>query len=132
MKKENKKPVFSEKSMTLEDILRGMYSRSAGKIVDVITVKQLAYGDSFGQAHQIMNILYPGGVNTGQMHDALTIIRIIDKFFRIANQKDAFGESPWKDIAGYALLKFCREDHKSILDPQHCPECGLPQEKDDA
>ena len=28
-----------------------------------------------------------------------------------ANRKDAFGENPWKDIAGYAILG-CREDKK--------------------
>ena len=34
----------------------------------------------------------------------LTIVRIVDKLFRITNQKDAFGESPYRDIAGYGLL----------------------------
>ena len=29
---------------------------------------------------------------------------MIDKLFRIATRKDAFGESPYRDIAGYALL----------------------------
>ena len=33
------------------------------------------------------------------------MIRIIDKFFRIATEKNAFGETPWKDAAGYCLLK---------------------------
>jgi hypothetical protein len=29
---------------------------------------------------------------------------------RIANRKDAFGENPWNDIGGYAIL---RSDEKS-------------------
>ena len=36
--------------------------------------------------------------------DVLTIARIWDKIKRIATDKDAFGESPYKDIAGYAIL----------------------------
>ncbi len=34
----------------------------------------------------------------------LALVRIFDKMKRIATQKDAFGESPFKDIAGYGLL----------------------------
>ena len=34
----------------------------------------------------------------------LAITRIVDKLFRIATKKDAFGESPFKDIAGYGIL----------------------------
>jgi len=33
------------------------------------------------------------------------LLRVIDKLFRIASQKEAFGENPWQDIAGYGLLK---------------------------
>jgi hypothetical protein len=36
----------------------------------------------------------------------LTVVRILDKLFRIANSKDAFNEDPWFDIAGYAILKY--------------------------
>ena len=34
----------------------------------------------------------------------LAITRIVDKLFRIATKKDAFGENPFKDIAGYGIL----------------------------
>lgn len=34
----------------------------------------------------------------------LCIVRIFDKLMRIANKKDAFAESPYADLAGYALL----------------------------
>jgi hypothetical protein len=39
-----------------------------------------------------------------QYQDLGAMIRILDKFFRIATKKDAFGESPWTDVAGYAIL----------------------------
>lgn len=73
-------------------------------IANLVVEKQEAYGDSFSKSGQIMKILYPEGVPLDKLEDALTVIRIIDKLFRIATKKDAFGESPWKDIVGYALL----------------------------
>jgi len=75
--------------------------KSIGKLV---TEKNKAYGDAFNQSSRILDVLYPNGIKPHQYQDILTIIRIIDKLFRIANQKDAFGESPWNDICGYAIL----------------------------
>ena len=72
--------------------------------------KQAAYGDSFGKAGQIIQIFYPNGITPGQVDDALAVTRIIDKLFRIATAKDAFGESPYRDIAGYALLGAARSE----------------------
>jgi RNA-binding protein YlmH len=80
--------------------------RAVGALVDV---KQKAYGDSFGQAGRVLKILYPDGIATDQYDDALAVVRIIDKLFRIANKKDALGESPYFDIAGYAVLGVGRD-----------------------
>ena len=57
----------------------------------------------------MLRILYPSGVSPDQYDDLLAVARIVDKLFRIANQKDAFGESPYRDIAGYGLLGAGRE-----------------------
>lgn len=75
--------------------------KNIGKLVDE---KNAAYGSSFAEAHKILAVLYPDGIKPEQYTDALAIIRVIDKLFRIATAKDAFGESPWKDIAGYGIL----------------------------
>lgn len=75
--------------------------RTIGKLV---TEKQRAYGDSFGKAHEILKVLFPEGVRPDQYQDMLTLVRIIDKMFRIATAKDAFGECPYSDIAGYGIL----------------------------
>lgn len=75
--------------------------KNIGKLVDE---KNAAYGSSFAEAHKILSVLYPDGIKPEQYTDALAIIRVIDKLFRIATAKDAFGESPWKDIAGYGIL----------------------------
>jgi len=48
--------------------------------------------------------LYPNGVKPEQYVDLLVTVRIVDKLFRIANRKDALGENPWQDIAGYGIL----------------------------
>jgi hypothetical protein len=48
--------------------------------------------------------LYPDGVKPEQYVDLLVTVRIVDKLFRIANRKDALGENPWQDIAGYGIL----------------------------
>lgn len=80
-----------------------------GRLVDS---KQQAYGDSFGKSGKVMRVLYPNGISPAQMDDALTLVRILDKMFRIAQNgtRDPMGESPYRDIAGYALLACARKE----------------------
>ena len=72
-----------------------------GKLVDQ---KNAAYGSSFEKSEHILKILYPDGINPDQYRNMLAVTRIVDKLFRIATDKDAFGENPFKDIAGYGIL----------------------------
>ena len=76
----------------------------------LVAEKQAAYGDSFGKSGSVMRILYPAGIAPEQLEDSLTVVRIIDKLFRIATARDALGESPFKDIAGYGMLGQARVD----------------------
>lgn len=85
--------------------------RLMGKLVGD---KNTAYGDSFGQIGNIMRVLYPDGIKVEQYDDMLCIVRIIDKLFRIATAKDAFGESPYGDIAGYSLLGLMKDRRKKL------------------
>ena len=84
------------------------YEALASAIGQLLNEKQAAYGNAFGNMEEVFNILYPNGIEPYQYEDILTIARIMDKIFRIANlpktKKDLMGEEPWKDIAGYALL----------------------------
>ncbi len=80
------------------------YIKIASSLGKLVKDKQEAYGDSFNKSERIIKILYPDGIKPENYKDLLTITRIIDKLFRIATRKDAFGESPYRDIAGYALL----------------------------
>ena len=83
--------------------------KEVGKLVDE---KQVAYGNSYGKGGEILKILYPDGVMPEQYTDMLGIIRVIDKLFRIASQKDAFMESPWRDITGYGLLGIKKDEEE--------------------
>jgi hypothetical protein len=86
------------------DYTPGKYERHAADIGALVDRKNAAYGDSFRKSGDIVRTLYPQGIKPEQCDDALVMARIIDKLFRIATQKTAFGEDPWQDIAGYALL----------------------------
>jgi hypothetical protein len=80
-----------------------------GKLVDT---KQEAYGDSFNRSGDVLRSLYPQGIKPDQYDDALAIVRIVDKLFRIATHgdKDPMKESPFSDIAGYGLLGAARHE----------------------
>lgn len=82
--------------MTYEEI-----GRTIGQLVDL---KNKAYGNSFHHAGEILKFLYPNGVRPDQYQEMLYTCRVIDKLFRIATAKDAFGENPAQDIAGYSIL----------------------------
>lgn len=82
----------------------GTYLQLGQEIGALVDEKNKAYGSSFDRAGSILRELYPSGVNPEQYDDLLAIARVIDKLFRIATDKGAFGESPWSDIAGYVLL----------------------------
>ena len=88
------------------------YKQIGEEIGSLVDKKNAAYGSSFAECHKILSVLYPSGIQPEQYTDALAIIRVIDKLFRIANKKDAFGESPWGDIAGYAILGIANHEKK--------------------
>ena len=88
------------------------YEKLGADIGRLVSEKQIAYGDSFGKAGEVVRILYPAGIPPEKLDDALTLVRVLDKLFRIATDRDALGESPWRDIAGYALLSAERIERK--------------------
>jgi len=53
-----------------------------------------------------MRLLYPDGIRPDQYEDVLLLARDFDKNMRIANHRDAFGENPYSDKIGYAILGF--------------------------
>lgn len=93
------------------------YENAGMNLGELVGKKQLAYGDSFGRSGEVLRQMFPGGIPVEKYDDMLSIVRVVDKLFRIANQKTAFDESPWQDIAGYALLNMVREEGKGERSP---------------
>lgn len=88
------------------------YEQLGAELGRLVEEKQKAYGDAFGKSGAVMAILYPSGIQAEALNDALTVVRIVDKLFRVATDKDALGESPFRDIAGYALLSVRRDTER--------------------
>lgn len=80
------------------------------EVGELVQRKQRAYGDSFGRSGDCLRQMFPNGIKPEQYDDLLTIARILDKLFRIANNPKAFEENPWMDICGYTLLSIKRYD----------------------
>ena len=91
-----------------------LYLDKGTEIGAIVSEKNKAYGDSFNRAPKILAVLYPEGISVGQYDDVLTVVRILDKLSRIATDRDAFGENPWNDIAGYAILASIERDKRMV------------------
>lgn len=87
------------------DLLRSL----GASIGELVAEKNAAYGDSFAKCGDFLRLLYPSGIAPAQYDDALALARIFDKQMRIATRKDAFGESPYRDIAGYGILGVAKD-----------------------
>lgn len=82
---------------------------------ETLLEKRQFYGNAFNNAPDILTMLYPDGVPVASYSDLLTVVRIIDKLYRIANQESSKDpEDPWKDIAGYAILSLEKVLSKTI------------------
>jgi hypothetical protein len=96
----------------------------ASDIGKLVEEKNKAYGSSFSKSGEILKILYPEGVRPDQYTDMLLIVRCLDKFFRISAEKYAFGENPWRDIAGYGICG-------TSVGPEKTEETSKPAEPTD-
>jgi hypothetical protein len=81
------------------------YEEIGQRIGKLVAEKQKAYGDSYGNSGKILEILFPDGVKPEHYTELLAICRVVDKLFRLANDPEWGGESPWGDIVGYGLLR---------------------------
>jgi hypothetical protein len=87
-----------------KESLQEKFAQIGQDIGQLVGEKQAAYGDAVSRTEKILRVLFPSGIPESQFSDALLLIRVVDKLCRISTDKDALGESPWRDIAGYALL----------------------------
>lgn len=86
------------------------FERIGVEVGQLVAKKNAAYGDSFAKSDRFLELLYPNGIHPDQFGDALALVRIFDKCMRIATRKNAFGESPYRDIAGYGVLGAAKDE----------------------
>ena len=89
------------------------FAEIGAEVGKLVSDKQRAYGDSFGRSGECLRQMFPEGIQPNQYDDLLTIARILDKLFRIANNPTAFDENPYQDIVGYGLLGMNRHSSTS-------------------
>jgi len=82
----------------------GKYEDLATRIGKLVDEKNVAYGDAVGTCGSFLRVYFPDGVPVEKYQEMLYMVRCHDKFSRIATAPDAFGESPWHDVAGYGIL----------------------------
>lgn len=78
----------------------------------LVVAKNKSYGSSFKTSADALKLLYPDGIRPDQYQAALLFARIWDKLGRIAHAKDAFGESPYRNLVGYSLLGAAMAEEK--------------------
>jgi len=99
-----------------------IYQRLGIEIGTLVKRKNDAYGSSFAKSGAALRLLYPKGIKPEQLDDALLIARIWDKLQRIATDRDALGESPYRDIAGYGILGAAL--HERTINPGEIDAAG--------
>ncbi len=104
-----------EKNETMHEKIR----RLGHEIADLCSEKNKAYGSSFEKTGPFLRLLWPDGIRPDEYQDLGLAFRIFDKLMRIANRKEAFGESPFADIAGYGLLGAAKDEK-----PAEAPDAG--------
>lgn len=106
-------PAIQEQVRALRPPAPSTFLEIATGVGALVAEKNAAYGDSFAKCGDFLRLLYPDGIRPEQYGDALALVRIFDKQMRIATDKDALGESPYMDIAGYGILGAARGDMKA-------------------
>lgn len=96
--------VKNEESKLKGKLLESKFMNIATDLGKLLEVKNEAYGNAFVKITEILSILYQDGIKPEQYKDLGLVIRILDKLCRIAKDNDPLGESPFQDIAGYAIL----------------------------
>jgi hypothetical protein len=94
-------------------LLTTNFAEIGDNVGKLVSDKQRAYGDSFGRSGECLRQMFPTGIKPEQYDDLLTIARILDKLFRIANNPNAFDENPYQDIVGYGLMGMSRHTNTS-------------------
>jgi hypothetical protein len=89
----------------------------ATEIGELVSERNINYGDSFKNSGEILKFLFPNGIPQDKYTVCLALVRILDKIFRLATNPTYNNENCWKDIAGYCILMLGYDQEKlSSLD----------------
>lgn len=77
------------------------FKEPCGALAELLNVKDKEYGSAYQKVAQVLDILYPNGIQPNQYKHAMLVVRILDKVMRIS--QGAFEDS-YRDIAGYGIL----------------------------
>ena len=80
------------------------FKELSAEIGELVERKNKAYGNSFATCAKALELLHPEGIPVEKYQDVLIFVRMWDKHSRIAHEKEAFDESPYRDLCGYSLL----------------------------
>jgi len=104
-----------------------MYDLYGQRLSDLVAAKQQQYGDSIARSAHMLHALYPEGVPPHAYGDLLLVVRMLDKLARIAARgedgRNRGGESPYTDLAGYALRGWVKDETATEL-PSPCKEAA--------
>jgi hypothetical protein len=92
------------------------FRRIADELGELVAHKNRAYGNSFEMSGDFLRLLYPKGIRPEQYSDVALQVRIFDKQMRIAHGASAFGESPYRDLAGYGICGAIKDEKESALE----------------
>lgn len=107
------------------DSTKHPFVRIAEEMGKLVVEKNAAYGSAYITSATFLELLFPNGVHPTRYTDMLLMVRMFDKMMRLATRKDAFGESPWRDMNGYTLLGI-HKDERFEKGPAktECPQPG--------
>lgn len=92
------------KDITLNSIITDKASQLASFLIE----KNAQYGDATTKVANILSILYPNGIQPDQYMEVLVVVRMLDKFCRIATNHKDNKEDAWADLSGYSLLQVAK------------------------
>ncbi len=75
------------------------------KLGEIVALKQCSYGDSIPKTVKFLQDQYPDGIPVDKYLTVIIQIHAYEKLSRATSQPEAFDENPFKDLAGYCLLR---------------------------
>lgn len=78
------------------------FENVAKQIVDSVKAAERETGNCFTKSTEVIRILFPAGIPPGKEQEVASMLRIIDKMFRIANNPGSTA-TEWQVLSAYAL-----------------------------